>query len=273
MLDAFKNNETAMKNIIIVGYPKSGNTWVARLVAELVDCPVIGSWNSDYYEIAQEGLDRKSEFQCFKTHYQLHELGGSRILLEKKVIYVIRDPRDVAVSGAHYFQIERWPSVAKFFDRFPKGRKIYRKVINRLIASRRFRIEQMVQAVLYGSHYISRWVGIPWETHYKPYLENNCFFVKYEDLLDTPELECKRILGYLGLDRQDFYIREAIKRQSFKSKKEVFLKNNESQKAKFMRVGKSGQWRQELSKKQKDKFAEMLYDELKQFEYSIDCNL
>ena len=49
-----------MKNIIVVGYPKSGCTWATRLVAELVGCPVGGFWQSDKKEIAVEG--ERSDF-------------------------------------------------------------------------------------------------------------------------------------------------------------------------------------------------------------------
>jgi len=273
MIDVFKKHGNTMTNIVIVGYPKSGNTWVTQLVAELVKCPAIGFWDSDHNDSAQEGLDRKSEFQCFKSHHQLHELRGNRMLSEKRIIYVIRDPRDIAISGAYYFSMERWPSIAKLFGRFPKGRGFYSNIINPLITPRSYRIKQMVHAVLYGSKYVHHWVRIPWETHYKPYLENKCFFVKYEDLLDAPAHECNRILGYLGLDRQDTHIREAIERQSFKNKKEAFLKNNEIHKADLLRVGKSGQWRQELSGKQKDKFIKILSEELRQFAYPTDSNI
>ena len=35
-----------MKNkVIITGYPKSGNTWLTRLIAEALDSPVIGFYN------------------------------------------------------------------------------------------------------------------------------------------------------------------------------------------------------------------------------------
>lgn len=63
-----------MKKIIIAGYPKSGNTWLTRLVAEIVGCPVTGFLYSQHFEIAKEGGDRKSEFECFKSHHKYYEL-------------------------------------------------------------------------------------------------------------------------------------------------------------------------------------------------------
>jgi hypothetical protein len=55
-----------MVDVIIVGYPKSGNTWVTRLVAELIGCPVVGFLDyDDQPEIAREGLNRRSDYQCF----------------------------------------------------------------------------------------------------------------------------------------------------------------------------------------------------------------
>lgn len=109
-----------MKNVIIVGYPKSGNTWITRLTAELIGCPVSGFWNEpDNQEIAVEGQSRNSEFRCFKSHHPLSELSNTFDTKDHKknhIIYVIRDPRDVSVSGAHYF---------KFENRFKRLQKIF----------------------------------------------------------------------------------------------------------------------------------------------------
>jgi hypothetical protein len=255
-----------MIDIIIVGYPKSGNTWVTRLVAELVGCPVVGFLDSDHNEMAREGLDRESHFQCFKSHHQIDELRdiGTNT---KKVIYVVRDPRDICISGANYFHIERWPSLVKLFRKLPRGYGIYHRIYKLVKTPLSYQVKGMVQAVIYGSEDIHWWVRVSWAAHYKPYLENQYFFVKYEDLLSDPESECKRIITFLGIDRDEHQIKGAIERQSFKNIKQKFLTEGEKRKANFMQTGRKEQWRQGLSKEQKKMFSKLLTDELNQFGY------
>ncbi len=92
------------KNIIIVGYPKSGTTWLSRLVAELVSCPLQGDWGfEDLNAPYKEGQNRTSEFQVFKSHHTFQEIKSASNLDIHKIIYIIRDPRDVVISGVHYF--------------------------------------------------------------------------------------------------------------------------------------------------------------------------
>lgn len=56
------------RTVIVSGYPKSGNTWTTRLVAEAIGCPVKGFWGSDHNEIAIEGAERDSEFLVYMSH-------------------------------------------------------------------------------------------------------------------------------------------------------------------------------------------------------------
>lgn len=123
-----------MIDIIIVGYPNSGNTWVTRLVAELVGCPVVGFLGSDHNEIAIEGLQRKLPFQCFKSHHQLHELRDIKTNT-KIIIYVVREPRDICISGSKYFDINRWLWLRKVFKPRSSAFKNYHKINSQLISS------------------------------------------------------------------------------------------------------------------------------------------
>ncbi|MFN2507420.1 MAG: sulfotransferase domain-containing protein, partial [Chthoniobacterales bacterium] len=158
-----------MKTILVVGYPKSGCTWIARLVAELIGCPVAGFWKSDKEEIAMEGKERVSEFAVYKSHHTFAELGMDPLRSEIRVIYVIRDPRDVAVSGAHHFHFKRFPTIERFFSFSPRGGKLYRHTLYPLLAPERYRIGRMTEAVLRGAPELHQTLRISWKAHSEEY--------------------------------------------------------------------------------------------------------
>ena len=88
--------------ILVVGYPKSGNTWLTRLVADLLMCPVKGFFEKpQHLDLAIEGLNRESEFIVYKAHQTFEQV--DKKVKKKNIIYIVRDVRDIAISGAHYF--------------------------------------------------------------------------------------------------------------------------------------------------------------------------
>jgi hypothetical protein len=185
------------KPVIIVGYPKSGNTWVTRLVGELLDCPVAGFWGEpENPEIAIEGSERESRFACFKAHHQHAELYSSREVESAIVIYVVRDPRDVAISASHYF----FNGIEQLMSRFESS--IYNH--------EKFALNKMINTVLYGDESISEWFKCSWKEHLFSYINTNTLLVRYENLVDNSFSECTKILDYICLNRSDTYIENAI---------------------------------------------------------------
>jgi len=92
-------------DIFLVSYPKSGNTWIRFLVANFVHpeaavtllsadrlIPNVDGQSKRYFK-------RMPRPRIIKSHHPFHPS-------YKRVIYVVRDPRDVVLSQYHY-QIKR----------------------------------------------------------------------------------------------------------------------------------------------------------------------
>lgn len=83
-----------MQMVYVAGYPRSGNTWLGRLLADALGC----GYNSHDGEAPDyPGDQTNAPYLVRKSH--AHE---TRDPLH--TVFVYRDPRDVAVSLWHYMQ-------------------------------------------------------------------------------------------------------------------------------------------------------------------------
>ena len=88
-------------DIFIVSYPKSGNTWTRFLMANLVypeKSPDFANLNQvipDPEALSKRALARLPRPRIIKSHQYFDPR-------YRRVIYVVRDPRDVALSEAIY---------------------------------------------------------------------------------------------------------------------------------------------------------------------------
>ncbi|MDO5977708.1 sulfotransferase domain-containing protein [Flavivirga spongiicola] len=238
----------SIKNVIVVGFPKSGTTWASRLIAELIQCPLRGDWG--YKDIDcpyKEGLERDSQFQCYKSHHTYDEINTVSPLTIYKIIYIIRDPRDIVLSGINYFSFSI-PQLA-----FLKNKKTQtierftRKIINRFLPKKEKK-KQMINTVLQGDESINYWFKVSWEKHHKNYLSKDILFVRYEDLLDFGETECTKIMSYLDIETTQEHIYNSIKKQSFKKRKQEILNQRNHPLKKLIRKGSYGYWKEEFTK-------------------------
>jgi len=246
------------KNIIIVGYPKSGTTWASRLVAELLQCPLDGDWGYETIKnLYSDGEDRDSEFKCFKSHHTYNEIKKACESNIYKIIYVIRDPRDIVISGVYFFSFSLFYLTSLWKINLVGIAVIFRKIFNRLI-SKRAKKKQMIHAVLYGKKDISYWLKTSWEEHYKEYLNKDILFVRYENLIDNPDKECIKIMKYLKIKTDLKHIRESINNQSFIKRKHDISNQKNNNLKKLIRIGSYGYWQQEFTKKEIYLFKEKL---------------
>lgn len=238
-------------NVIVSGYPKSGTTWATRLVAQLLDCPVKGFWGKDVYSIVSEGESRDSLFCCYQSHHFYDELSDQNGNEVHKIIYVIRDPRDIVVSGMYHFNfypriIEKMVLEHKVENSF-FGRVI--KMIGRKLVTKSQKINKMLETIKYGTPYIL-WCNYPWKEHVLSYLDKDVLVIKYEDLLNHSLKESKRILEFVSYQKNDNQILTDIQSQSFFTRKQEFELTGNKIKSTHLRKGKVGEWKYNLSKKQ-----------------------
>ncbi|MCS3685475.1 sulfotransferase domain-containing protein [Salinibacter ruber] len=245
------------KNIVVVGYPKSGTTWLTRLTAELVQCPVEGFWGEpEHEEPAIEGQNRVSQYRCYKAHHDLSDLRSASKKSIDEILYIVRDPRDVVVSGRDYFDPPRFHwfeeyVVRKIFRRIPGLEKLYDRVFH----SQDYRTRRMVNAVLYGQSHFD-WCKIPWATHVRQYMNSEALVVRYEDLLETPRRECERILDHLECERSDEHIHQSILNQSIDKKKKELKEKGEEVKLSVMNKGGGERWKHEMDSRYADRVLE-----------------
>lgn len=256
------------RKILIVGYPKSGNTWLTRLTAEIVGCPSVGFWCAPLRsDPCIEGLDRASPYECYKAHHtveQLHrtfEHYGDGV---DKVIYVVRDPRDVLISASHFFRVSpRWDWLFRAMSLLPKGSSVY----YRLLHSRRYEVEAMVRGLLSGTT-DGAWMRVPWKDHVEGYLDRDYLVVRYEDLLAEPVVQGTALCDYLGVSRSRAQIAEAVRRQSFDRKREELARTGDAEQVSFLRKGEARQWVDVLTPAQARRIEERLGDLLHRLGYA-----
>lgn len=217
-------------DVFLVSYPKSGNTWTRFLIANLVyaeknpDFSNINDLLPDPEVMSKRDLARAARPRIIKSH----QFFDPRY---PKVIYVVRDPRDVVLSEYH-FEIKR-RSIAEDFP-----------------------VQQFVSRFVRGevNHPYGTWGENAASWFYTRGRDARFLLVKYEDLQTQGMSEMARIAAFLGISASPEQLSRAIERSSADRMRELEKKQahlwsstRETRQDKpFVRSAKAGGWKAEL---------------------------
>ena len=244
---------------IICSYPKSGNTWVRFLVANLLSPHKQVTWSTiDEIVPSIGGMDQR-HMAKFKRPRALksHQYYDHRY---KRIVYVIRDPRDILVSY-YYFDIKRGliedgHPIESYAESFLKG--------------------EMGATAILGSHgrwdrHVGSWIGAMRDAP-------GFVVVRYEDLIDDTMRELKRISSVLEIKASDDEMDRAVKLSTGdimrelerqESEASVLLRNTRKD-IPFIRKAEVGNWKDELPTEVSDRVVEEFHETMKVLGYRTD---
>jgi hypothetical protein len=247
-------------DIFLVSYPKSGNTWTRFLLGNLtspneqITFANVESKVPDIYARSKKSLKRVPRPRVIKSH----ECFDPRY---RRVIYIVRDPRDVAVSCYHYDRKGRnipddFPVHTYVTTRFMKTDEYFgtwgEHAGSWLVNSRNiFHLSRLKSGFLgtpgsWGENVMS-WLGA--RGHDRQFL-----LVRYEDLLDDAHREMSRIAEFLNLNGSPERISRAVELSSADNMRKLEARDsnewvttkNSRKDIGFVRAAKSGEWRKTL---------------------------
>jgi len=215
----------------LVSYPRSGNTWTRFLIANLLFRDrEVSFLNIDYLipdilNITRRRLAKVPRPRLIKSH----EYFDPRY---KKVIYIVRDPRDVAISY-YYFHLKQ----GYIQDEYPVGKFIQRFVeggVDPIFAS-------------WGENVMS-WVATRGS---RP----GFLLMKYEDMKADPARELARVGDFLGIPYDHESLTRAVEMSSSERMRELEKRDEnlwigtktKRKDVRFVRTATAGGWRTTLS--------------------------
>lgn len=241
-------------DVLVVSYPKSGNTWVRFLIGNLVNrAEEIGFANLE--QSIPNIYQRDNKLRRFPRPRILksHEYFDPRY---RKVIYLVRDPRDVAVSYYH-FHIK----IQLIEEDYPISRYVSRYVLGDLDS--------------FGSwkENVGSWLGAREG-------DDGFLVLHYEKMLEAPVRELRKIADFLSVDVVDQDLERIVRLSSAdrmrKLEKEQswdldLMKRSRMDKS-FVRAAEAGGWRHSLSRSSVAEIEQSWGTLMNRLGYSLQAN-
>lgn len=215
----------------LVSYPRSGNTWTRFLIANLVHSEKSVSFANieklipDSSSQSNRALKRTPRPRIIKTHqYFDHRY--------PRTIYIVRDPRDVALS---YYNFQR--KYMQIEDDYPIERYVEDFVSGRLISAD------------WGTwaENVASWISTRGN-------REDFLLLRYEDMIKSTITELARIAVFMGIDPVPDRLQRAVALSSAERMRELekleehrwVATRNRRKDIPFVGAAKAGDWKTSL---------------------------
>lgn len=213
--------EVQPNDVFLVGYPKSGNTWMQHLIAGVLFGMDMRIAPDSLVQDLVPSVHSAAYYRRYLrwTFFATHDLPRS---YHRRVVYLVRDGRDVMVSYYHYLKALNG-AAPDYMDMVLSGKNLF--------------------PCRWHEH-VEQWAANPYNAE--------MITISYESLKRDTVAELRRLCEFVGLERDQFLLESVSRGCSFASMREKERKLGWDERsfwpkhAAFVRRGAVGEFQNEM---------------------------
>ncbi len=236
-------NKFSQDDIFIVGYPKSGNTWIQNIVTGIVYGLNLDQTSDSLVQDLVPDVHYKNYYRRYRTPmlFKSHHLPKPEY---RRVVYLIRDGRDVMVSYFNHLKALEDGDI-NFMEMIHSGNQLY--------------------PCKWHNH-INDWIANPYDAE--------MILIRYENIYNNPVKELQKLSMFIGVEIDELSLEKIVRSSSFEKMRDKEIKwgwdNSQWPRDEFFtRRGKIGSYKDEMPPEILAAFLKDAGDTLKRLEYSV----